>query len=170
MKYWRAILIVLLSAAIASFIWAFWSIVWEQGTSSVDLSNTMPHKNDNTVKHTELAELNFEPSTPVINPIDSIAITDPEYLPPINQNKQQTEGYQGDLDDHENYQRYQASKEVALKQAYIEAVDGKVEKLEALLKKGIEARLPETQLQEARDKIAGLREMQKQLQNELDNK
>ncbi|WP_156158669.1 hypothetical protein [Pseudoalteromonas rubra] len=91
---------------------------------------------------------------------------DAPYIPPISA-ATPAPAYQGDLSDHQAYLAHQSARSTQMKQAYIAAVDKKVERLEALLEKGIRHNLPPQQLQEARDKIQGLRAMQTQLHREL---
>ncbi|QTL34171.1 hypothetical protein [Pseudoalteromonas viridis] len=91
---------------------------------------------------------------------------DAPYIPPISA-ATPAPAYQGDLSDHQAYLAHQSARAAQMKQAYVAAVDKKVERLEALLEKGIRHKLPPQQLQEARDKIQGLRAMQAQLRREL---
>ncbi|MEC4090663.1 hypothetical protein [Pseudoalteromonas rubra] len=88
------------------------------------------------------------------------------YIPPISRSAT-TPAYHGDLSDHQAYLAHQSAQVVQMKQDYIAAVDKKVARLEALLTKGVRHQLPPEQLQEARDKIRGLRAMQAQLRREL---
>lgn len=88
------------------------------------------------------------------------------YIPPIVSSTP-APAYSGDLSDHQAYLAYQSGEMNRMKQDYIAAVDKKVARLELLLEKGVKHKLPEQQLQEARDKIQGLRAMQKRLRKEL---
>ncbi|RZM78104.1 hypothetical protein C3B51_15640 [Pseudoalteromonas rubra] len=91
---------------------------------------------------------------------------DAPYIPPISP-ATPAPAYEGDLSDHQAYLADQSARAAQMKLAYIAAVDKKVERLEALLEKGMRHKLPPQQLQEARDKIQGLRVMQAQLRREL---
>ncbi|MCG7536426.1 hypothetical protein [Pseudoalteromonas sp. OOF1S-7] len=91
---------------------------------------------------------------------------DAPYVPPIAP-ATSAPAYQGDLSDHQAYLAHQSARSAQMKQNYIAAVDKKVARLEALLEKGIKHQLPPQQLQEARNKIQGLRSMQAQLRREL---
>ncbi|KAF7783752.1 hypothetical protein PRUB_a3599 [Pseudoalteromonas rubra] len=112
--------------------------------------------------HTDFAE---EPDLPPISRLPEI--NDEEiYFPPISRSAT-TPAYHGDLSDHQAYLEHQSAQITQMKQDYIAAVDKKVARLESLLEKGMRHKLPAEQLQEARDKIQGLREMQAQLRREL---
>ncbi|CAH9059711.1 hypothetical protein PSECIP111854_02461 [Pseudoalteromonas sp. CIP111854] len=88
------------------------------------------------------------------------------YIPPIGK-PITSEPYQGDLNDHESYQAYGDAKERKLKQAFIKAAKHKIERLEALLKRGKAEGISADELIFAQEKIAGIREMSKKLQQEL---
>ncbi|MCF2857847.1 hypothetical protein L1286_10220 [Pseudoalteromonas sp. SMS1] len=91
------------------------------------------------------------------------------YIPPIA-SKEETPSqpvYDGDLDDHEAYNEFLLDQEHGLKRDYIAAVDKKVQRLSQLLQKGINAGLPQSQLNEAKEKIAALQVMQQHLEKEL---
>ncbi|TMP30324.1 hypothetical protein CWB99_06160 [Pseudoalteromonas rubra] len=102
----------------------------------------------------------------VADPSEEAEPEDTPYIPPIAPSIS-TPTYSGDLSDHQAYQAYQSGEMDKMKQDYIAAVDKKVARLELLLEKGVRHKLPEQQLQEAREKIQGLRAMQKQLRREL---
>ncbi|MCO7190300.1 MULTISPECIES: hypothetical protein [unclassified Pseudoalteromonas] len=102
----------------------------------------------------------------VADPSEEPAPEDAPYIPPIASSTP-APVYSGDLSDHQAYQAYQSGEMDKMKQDYIAAVDKKVARLELLLEKGVRHKLPEQQLQEAREKIQGLRAMQRQLRKEL---
>ncbi|TMP35587.1 hypothetical protein [Pseudoalteromonas rubra] len=102
----------------------------------------------------------------VADPSEEPTPEDAPYIPPIASSTP-ARVYSGDLSDHQAYQAYQSDEMDKMKQDYIAAVDKKVARLELLLEKGVRHKLPEQQLQEAREKIQGLRAMQKQLRKEL---
>ncbi|TQF69870.1 hypothetical protein [Pseudoalteromonas luteoviolacea] len=91
------------------------------------------------------------------------------YIPPIAEKSKKTiqPQYSGDFDDYEKYNDFLLEQETSLKRDYVAAVDKKVERLSHLLQKGINAGLPESQLNEAREKIAALRKMKQHLEKEL---
>ncbi|MBD1581468.1 hypothetical protein [Pseudoalteromonas sp. S16_S37] len=88
------------------------------------------------------------------------------YIPPIGQSVT-SDSYQGDLDDYESYQAYGDEQERKLKQAFIIAAKDKVKRLEALLQRGREEGISEEELTFAENKIAGIKQMSEQLQQEL---
>lgn len=173
MKYWQALIVIFLGAVIAVFTLCFANIGWQNPTYTAP-SQAEP-------KQEKRAEALSAPNN-TYAPIKSNAetsfkavksITEPEYLPPISQTEKQMDDFQGDLSDTEAYQAYLDQKDVKLKQQYIAAVDVKVAQIEALLARGIKEGLPQQQLQEARDKITALKDMQSKLRTELrerDNK
>ncbi|MFC3033741.1 hypothetical protein ACFOEE_14550 [Pseudoalteromonas fenneropenaei] len=93
------------------------------------------------------------------------------YLPPIAKSSEQhlSNAYQGDLDDHEAYQRHQQKQQDKLKHEFVAASKIKIAKLESLLAQGIAAGLEESQLAEAREKIAALAALSHKLQTELES-
>ena len=88
------------------------------------------------------------------------------YIPPIGQSAA-SPLYQGDLNDHEQYQAYTDARERALKQEFIAAVQTKVEKLEALLERGRAEGISQDELDFAVEKINGLKAMRQKIQQEL---
>lgn len=173
MKYWQALIVILLGAVIAVFTLRFANIGWQNPTYNAP-SQAEPEQEEKVVAlsppiNTYTAiKPNAETSPKAVKPI-----TEPEYLPPISQAEKQIDDFQGDLSDTEAYQAYLDQKDTKLKQQYIAAVDGKVEQIETLLARGIKEGLPQQQLQEARDKITALKDMQSKLRTELserDNK
>ncbi|MGA4605792.1 hypothetical protein [Pseudoalteromonas maricaloris] len=170
MKYWQALIVIFLGAVIAVFTLRFASIGWQNPTYNPP-SQTKPEQE----KRTETLINTYAPIKPnaETSPKAVKPITDPEYLPPINQAEKQMDDFQGDLSDTEAYQAYLDQKDAKLKQQYITAVDDKVAQIEVLLARGIKEGLPQQQLQEARDKITALKDMQSKLRTELsehDNK
>ena len=170
MKYWQALIVIFLGAVIAVFTLRFASIGWQNPTYNPP-SQTKPERE----KRTETLINTYAPIKPnaETSPKAVKPITDPEYLPPINQAEKQMDDFQGDLSDTEAYQAYLDQKDAKLKQQYIAAVDDKVAQIEVLLARGIKEGLPQQQLQEARDKITALKDMQSKLRTELserDNK
>lgn len=93
------------------------------------------------------------------------AITEPNYLPPLNKSKLSSVQYKGDLDDHKAYEQFQQEKQRALESSFVSAVNSKVATLENLLAKGRKQGMKQEQLQEAIDKIALLKKTQKHLIN-----
>ncbi|KZN49221.1 hypothetical protein [Pseudoalteromonas luteoviolacea] len=91
------------------------------------------------------------------------------YIPPITHAAKAGSAprYRGDLSDHENYNDFLLEQEQTIKKDYIAAVDKKVERLSQLLQKGVNVGLPQSQLTEAREKIAALKEMKAHLEKEL---
>ncbi|RZG04353.1 hypothetical protein EXT48_12345 [Pseudoalteromonas sp. CO348] len=170
MKYWQALIVIFLGAVIAVFTLRFASIGWQNPTYNPP-SQTKPEQEKGTetlINTYAPIKPNAETSPKAVKPI-----TDPEYLPPINQAEKQMDDFQGDLSDTEAYQAYLDQKDAKLKQQYIAAVDDKVAQIEVLLARGIKEGLPQQQLQEARDKITALKDMQSKLRTELserDNK
>ena len=94
------------------------------------------------------------------------AITEPNYLPPLNKSKLSSVQYKGDLDDHKAYQQFQQEKQHALESSFISAVNTKVTTLESLIAKGRKQGMKQEQLQEAIDKIALLKKTQQSLLNQ----
>ncbi|WP_462155114.1 hypothetical protein [Pseudoalteromonas piscicida] len=173
MKYWQVLIVIFLGAVIAVFTLRFASIGWQNPTYN-DPSHAEPEQEEKVVILSPPINTyapikpNAETSFKAVKPI-----TEPEYLPPISQAEKQIDDFQGDLSDTEAYQAYLDQKDTKLKQQYIAAVDGKVEQIETLLARGVKEGLPQQQLQEARDKITALKDMQSKLRTELserDNK
>ncbi|MBR8844363.1 hypothetical protein [Pseudoalteromonas sp. JC3] len=167
MKYWQALIVIFLGAVIAGFTLRFANIGWQNPTYNPP-SQTKPEQEKRT--ETLITPINtYAPIKPnaKTSPKAVKPITEPEYLPPINQAEKQMDDFQGDLSDTEAYQAYLDQKDAKLKQQYIAAVDGKVAQIEALLARGVKEGLPQQQLQEARDKITALKDMQSKLRTEL---
>ena len=94
-------------------------------------------------------------------------ITEPQYVPPIAKDRQQADAYQGDLHDHQAYQRYQQRQHNDFKRAYISAAKDKVALLKTWLARGEREGISPEQLQFARDKIAALEQAKQQLEEQL---
>ncbi|MEJ6474523.1 hypothetical protein [Pseudoalteromonas piscicida] len=169
MKHWQAYVVIFLGMIIALFTLKYANISWH---------NPMPvapkKVKTDTYTPTTLPDLpakstskTHSGATEKDEVFTQAPIQAPKYLPPINQAQNHQQHYQGDLSDTQAYQAYLDEKEKQLKQAYIAAVDIKVERIQALLARGVKEGLPEAQLKEARDKIAALKSMQNQLSSEL---
>ncbi|GEK08403.1 hypothetical protein HUZ36_11940 [Pseudoalteromonas sp. McH1-7] len=168
MKYWQVAVAIFLGLIIALFTLKYANNSWQplQPSLSREIqADLLPAEFPTELrakKDTSQPTSSKKDDTFTIAPIHP-----PQYLPPINNATKNELQYQGDLTDPEAYQAYLDDKEVQLKQAYIAAVDSKVEQLDALLTRGVQAGLPEAQLQEARDKISALQHMQNTLRKEL---
>ncbi|OCQ20401.1 hypothetical protein A7985_15150 [Pseudoalteromonas luteoviolacea] len=176
----KLIFCVLLIGCIATFVWwmAHATIInpFEHNPSL----KTDPVKHQNTQKRIPTIasqsprqlqrppKLTTEPAIATLPPIPPPS-KEKIYIPPIAQ-KAKTDSapkYRGDLSDHESYNDFLLEQEQALKKDYIAAVDKKVERLSQLLQKGVNAGLPHSQLNEAREKISALKGMKAYLEKEL---
>ncbi|TMN38642.1 hypothetical protein [Pseudoalteromonas sp. S2755] len=164
MKYWQALIVIFLGTVIAVFTLRFASIGWQNPTYNPP-SQTKPEQE----KRTEMLINTYAPMNSNVETSRKAvkSITDPEYVPPISRVEKQKDNFQGDLSDTDAYQTYLDQKDAKLKQQYIAAVDVKVAQIEVLLARGIKEGLPQQQLQEARDKITALKDMQSKLRFEL---
>ncbi|MCF6435954.1 hypothetical protein [Pseudoalteromonas sp. MMG022] len=88
------------------------------------------------------------------------------YIPPIAE-PTHAPSYQGDLNDHEQYQAFAETQERQLKQQYIDAATDKIKRLEALLARGRAEGISKEQLDFAQQKIAGIKAMSEELRMEL---
>ncbi|MCG9759072.1 MULTISPECIES: hypothetical protein [Pseudoalteromonas] len=175
MKYWQALIVIFLGAVIAAFTLRFANISWQNATyNALSQAEAEPEPE----KRAEALSAPINTYAPLNSNAKTSrkavkSITDPEYVPPISRVEKQKDNFQGDLSDTNAYQAYLDQKDAKLKQQYIAAVDVKVEQIETLLARGIKEGLPQQQLQEARDKINALKDMQSELRIELserDNK
>ncbi|WP_125562443.1 hypothetical protein [Pseudoalteromonas rubra] len=176
MRQTQAVALVLILGGLGYAFWALYSLTplqlsHEQATPPPSQTNRLaPVKK--TIDIT-LPAISAEPApvniaaddVPPVSALPEVIDNEP-YVPPISPSSP-TPAYHGDLADHQAYLAHQSAQVVQMKQDYIAAVDKKVARLEALLKKGVRHQLPPEQLQEARDKIRGLRAMQAQLRREL---
>ena len=95
-----------------------------------------------------------------IPPITTPEITTPEYLPVIAKSPTRAAQYQGELSDHQAYNKFHQQQQTQLEQRFVVAADEKIAHLENLLEKGRQQGLSQQQLQVAIDKITALKRMQ----------
>ena len=170
MHLWRWLIIMVLLTLVAYFVFTYAPVRWQNATTQALPATTVAKAK---APFTQAAPNN--PGTQAAQSNTAVsakvkAITAPSYLPPIATRQQSGSNYLGDLADKHAYQAYLDDQEVALKRSYIDAVDTKAATLERLLQRGIKAGLPQPQLQQARDKIAGLKQLQEELKQALDGK
>lgn len=87
-------------------------------------------------------------------------ITTPKYLPVIAKNPARAAHYQGELSDHQAYNKFHQQQQTQLEQRFVIAAEEKIANLESLLEKGRQQGLSQQQLQVAVDKITALKRMQ----------
>lgn len=95
-----------------------------------------------------------------IPPITTPEYTTPEYLPVIAKSPTRAAQYQGELSDHQAYNKFHQQQQTQLEQRFVIAADEKIAHLENLLEKGRQQGLSQQQLQVAIDKITALKRMQ----------
>ncbi len=93
-------------------------------------------------------------------------IKEPDYVPPIAENRTTQPHYTGDLNDYDAYNEFQTNREKALKQAFAKAAHNKVNTLNEWLVRGKQANLSEEQIKFAEEKIATLQRLAKQMEEE----
>ncbi|MEH6393405.1 hypothetical protein [Pseudoalteromonas sp.] len=98
---------------------------------------------------------------PITTPeITTPEYTTPEYLPVIAKSPTRAAQYQGELSDHQAYNKFHQQQQTQLEQRFVVAADEKIAHLENLLEKGRQQGLSQQQLQVAIDKITALKRMQ----------
>ncbi|ALU44721.1 hypothetical protein [Pseudoalteromonas rubra] len=176
MRQTQAIALVLLLGGLGYALWVLYSqphLQLSAGQANHAPTQTAPLAPVKAAPDVTLSAINMPAPTNTADAPDLTSVSrlpevnDEEiYIPPISPSVA-APAYHGDLSDHQAYLVHQSAQITQMKQDYIAAVDKKVARLESLLKKGIRHQLPAEQLQEARDKIQGLRAMQAQLRHEL---
>ncbi|MDK1312991.1 hypothetical protein [Pseudoalteromonas ardens] len=177
MRQIQAIALVLILGGLGYALWVLYSqppLQLSAGQADHVSTQTAPLAPVKAATDVTLSAINTLPAptttadAPDLTPVSRLPeVNDEEtYIPPISPSVA-APAYHGDLSDHQAYLVHQSAQITQLKQDYIAAVDKKVARLESLLEKGIRHQLPAEQLQEARDKIQGLRAMQAQLRHEL---
>lgn len=99
-------------------------------------------------------------------PLKNMAPQPSAYIPPITQSPTPMH-YTGDLHDHEAYKQYHTNQERELKIAFTDASKQKIMRLEALIARGIKEGISQDEIAFAKEKVSGLKAMNKQLQDEL---
>ncbi|MFY8350275.1 hypothetical protein AAEU29_07050 [Pseudoalteromonas sp. SSM20] len=112
---------------------------------------------------TPVPTVNSRLKTTLISPVKTHVKVD---IPPISPTKLETT-FTGDLDDHDAYLVYENEQEIALKTAYIQAAKEKVKLLNSWLARGLEAKIDQTQIEFAKEKIKALEQLSQTLEEEL---
>lgn len=112
---------------------------------------------------TPVPTVNSRLKTTLISPVKTHIKVD---IPPISPTKLDTT-FTGDLDDHDAYLTYENKQEIALKTAYIQAAKEKVKQLNSWLARGVEAKIDQTQIEFAKEKIKALEQLSQTLEEEL---
>lgn len=133
-------------------------------TPKTVLSSAKPAAKIQTIEtKTPVLTVNSRLKTTLISPVKTHVKVD---IPPISPTKLETT-FTGDLDDHDAYLAYESEQEIALKTAYIQAAKEKVKLLNSWLARGLEAKIDQTQIEFAKEKIKALEQLSQTLEEEL---
>ncbi|NMR26440.1 hypothetical protein HH219_13005 [Pseudoalteromonas sp. NEC-BIFX-2020_015] len=134
--------------------------------TNISFDSKAPSKNQTVVNSTSKSHM-------AVNTINSrqsqTPITTPHYIPNITKKTVNAANFEGDILDHQAYLDFHNEQQTRLEQRFVIAAKEKIVKLENLLEKGRQHGLPQTQLQEAIDKIAVLKNMQAKLESKGSN-
>ncbi|SFD41357.1 hypothetical protein SAMN02745724_04454 [Pseudoalteromonas denitrificans DSM 6059] len=125
----------------------------------------LPTIHNHVDKKVKIKPYSLFKTIPPAKPSDSLSNQKP-YVPKITKSKISTQ-YTGNLNDHDEYLKFELEQNQIIKRSFINATTNKVKHLNKLIKRAELEGMSEYEIEFAKDKIKALQTLKKQLKREL---